>query len=113
MRAGGDGGVCGPGEACTAGCAGQGRQWRVRPALIEVGGCAWATGRRAAQDGTTARKKRERERESEVRSAKKKRWNRRMESDVGNRVLGTEKRFSGVRVQVLGGFELNNFFFEN
>ena len=39
---------------------------------------------------------------------KKKRWNRRMESGVGNRVFGTEKRFSGVRVQVLGGFELND-----
>ena len=31
-----------------------------------------------------------------------------MESDIGNRVFGTEKRFSGVRVQVLGGFELND-----
>ena len=46
-------------------------------------------------------------RESEVRSNKK-RWNRRMESNVGNRLLVTEKRFSGVRVQVLGGFELND-----
>ena len=35
-------------------------------------------------------------------------WNRRMESGVGNLVFGTEKRFSGVRVQVLGGFELND-----
>ena len=31
-----------------------------------------------------------------------------MKSDVGNRVLGTEERFSGVRVQGLGGFELND-----
>ena len=31
-----------------------------------------------------------------------------MESDVGNRVLGTEERFSGVRVQGLGVFELND-----
>ena len=62
MRAGGDGGVRGPGEACAAGCAGQGRQRRVRPAIITVGGRACATGRRAARDGTTARGK-ERERE--------------------------------------------------
>ena len=40
MRAGGDGGVRGPGEACAAGCAGQGRQRRVRPAIIAVGGRA-------------------------------------------------------------------------
>ena len=31
-----------------------------------------------------------------------------MGSGVGSRVFGTEKRFSGVRVPVLGGFELND-----
>ena len=67
--------------AAIAGCAGQGRQRRVRPAIIAVGGSACATGRRAARDGTSARKKRE----SEVRSAKKKRWTRRMESGVRDR----------------------------
>ena len=65
MRAGGDGGVREPREARAAGCVGQGRQRHVRPAIIAVGGRAWATGRRAARDGTSARKKRERERERE------------------------------------------------
>ena len=111
MRAGGDCGVRGPGEVCAAWRAGQGRQRRVWPAIIAVGGRACATGRRAARDETVARKKRERERESKIRSAKKKRWNRRMESGVGNRVFGTEKRFSGVRVQGLGGSELNDEIF--
>ena len=31
-----------------------------------------------------------------------------MGSGVGNRVFGTEKIFSRVRVKVLGGFELND-----
>ena len=44
-----------------------------------------------------------RERESEVRS-KKKRWNRRMESGVGNRVFGTKKRFRELGFRVLEGF---------
>ena len=35
---------------------------------------------------------------------KKKRWNRRMESGVGNQVFGAEKRFSGFRVQVFRRF---------
>ena len=76
----------------------------MRPAIIAVGGRAWlqAAERRGRDVGE------EKERESEVRSATRKRWTRRMESDVGNRVFGTEKRFSGVRVQVLGGFELND-----
>ena len=52
--------VRGPGEARATGCVGQGRQRRVRPAIITVGGRACATGRRAARDGTTARKERER-----------------------------------------------------
>ena len=60
MRAGGDCGVHGPGEACAAWRAGQGRQRRVWPAIIAVGGRACATGRRAARDGMTARKERER-----------------------------------------------------
>ena len=37
MRTGGDCGVRGPGEACTAWRAGQGRQRRVRPVIIAVG----------------------------------------------------------------------------
>ena len=53
MRAGGDGGVRGPREACAAGCAGQGRQRRVRPALIAVGGraCLQAAERRGRDIG--------------------------------------------------------------
>ena len=83
------GGVRGPGEACSAGCAGQGRQRYVRPAIIAVGGRVWATGRRVARDGMVARKKRE----SEVRSAKRKdrndKWNRMLE--IG--CLGQRKDF--------------------
>ena len=60
MRAGGDCGVRRQGKVCAAWRAGQGRQRRVRPAIITVGGRACATGRRAARDGTTARKERER-----------------------------------------------------
>ena len=60
MRAGGDCGVRGPGKVCAAWRVGQGRQRRMRPAIIAVGGRACATGRRAARDGTTARKERER-----------------------------------------------------
>ena len=66
MRAGGDGGIRGPREACAAGFAGQGR--RARPgararggsdvSIIAVGGRVWATGRRVARDGMAARKKR-------------------------------------------------------
>ena len=37
MRAGGDCGVRGPGEACAAWRAGQGRQRHVRPAIIAAG----------------------------------------------------------------------------
>ena len=74
MRAGGDGGMRGPGDA---------RGYRPP----------------SGADGTPARKKRE----SEVRSAKRK-----DRHDEWKRVFGTEKRFSGVRVQVLGGFELND-----
>jgi hypothetical protein len=78
--AGGGHEVRGPGEVCTAWCAGQGRQRRVWPAIIAVGGRAWATGRRAARDGM-ARKRR-------VRYGQQ-----RMESGVGaakdpGRVLG-------------------------
>ena len=45
-------------------------------------------------------------------------WRARIEGNRGTewRVdpgVGTGERFSGVRVQVLGGFELNEFFFEN
>ena len=75
MRASGDCGVRGPGEACAAWRTGQGRQRRVRPAIIAVGGRACATGRRAARDGTTARKEREKERrkiEKESKMGKKK-----------------------------------------
>ena len=61
MRAGGDGGVRGPREACAAGCAGQGRQRRVRPAIIAVGGRActgWDDGeeRERARYGQRKRK---------------------------------------------------------
>ena len=67
----------------------------MRPALIAAGGREmrqWR-GKRGRERGTVSEQKR---------------WNRRMESGVGNQVFGTEKRFSGVRVQVLGGFELND-----
>ena len=91
MRGGGDFGVRGPEEACAAWRAGQGRQRRGRLPIIAVGGHA-CTG---WDDGE--------ERESEVR-LKKKRWNRRMESGVGNRVFGTRKRFRELGFRVLGGF---------
>ena len=75
------------------------RKRRDASATTAANGRAWPTGGRSARDGTAARKKRE----SEVRSAKRK-----DRHDEWNRVFGTEKRFSGVRVLVLGGFELND-----
>ena len=45
-RAGGDRGVCGPGKACAAWRADQGRQRRVRPAIITVGGRAGGEGKK-------------------------------------------------------------------
>ena len=94
MRAGGDGGIRGPSEACAAGFAGQGRHARPGArarrgsdaSIIAVGGRVWATGRRVARDGMAARKKRE----SEVRSAKRKDRN-----DKWNRVLERRKILGG------------------
>ena len=63
-------------------------QWRVRPALIAVGGRAmrrWR-GKRERGRGMTGEK-------GKVASM----------NGIGNRVFGTEKRFSEFRVQVLGG----------
>ena len=76
MRVGGKGRVRGPGEACAAGCAGQGAVARA----------AGANCGRRSRDETVAREKRERE--GEVRPAKKKKgdideWNR--ESGVRDR----------------------------
>ena len=76
MRIGGKGRVRGPGEACAAGCAGQGAVARV------VG----ANCGRRSRDETVAREKRERE--SEVRLAKK----RKVTS-----MNGIRNRESGVR----------------
>ena len=79
MHAGGDGGVRGPGEACAAECAGQGRQRRVRPALIAVGGRVWLQA--AERRGTGRRRGKKKE---GVRSAEK--WN-----DDGNWMSGQRK----------------------
>jgi len=52
--------VRGPREACAAGCAGQGRQRHVRPALIAVGGRAWLQA--AERRGRDVGEEKERER---------------------------------------------------
>ena len=52
-------------------------------AVIATGGSAWATGSRAARDGTTARKKRERERGSVGGKGRRK----------GGTMIGTAKIF--------------------
>ena len=90
MRAGGDCGVRGPGEA-AARAAGDNRGRRSCVCDRLPSGTGWDDGE-------------EKERESEVRSAKKKGWKRRMGSGVGNRVFGTEKRFWELWFRVLGGF---------
>jgi hypothetical protein len=63
VRAGGNGWVRGPGEACAAGCAGQGRRaWPGARARGAVARAAGANRGRRSRDETVVRKKRERAR---------------------------------------------------
>ena len=102
MRVGGKGRVRGLGEECAAGCVGQGRharpgarargQWRVRPALIAVGGRAmrlWR-GKRERERGTVG----EKEKVTSTNGIGSWEWG------IRNR----EKIFSGFRVRVFRRF---------
>ena len=59
-------------------------------------------GRKEREKGKRDSRRRSRQavRKKRKRAVGEKRWTRQMESDVGNRVSGIEKRFSGFRVQV-------------